>query len=222
MGCPRKARRIHAYSAFGLSVLFALVAAASFGNFAATSQTRAQQASPTALIPHDIDPPSTNGPLGYATDFDLFVLEDAVLTAGVVSGRVAVGGDASLRWSDDRHPRARPDQSRPHPGVARPARFPRCRWPPDFPCGTGRQRKYFLRYLSTGRYRRRFRTRQREYVGITRRPLVSISRRPRPLLTALSARVAQLPANGTIRSENDVTTLSGTEQRPQCFFGLGR
>jgi choice-of-anchor A domain-containing protein len=55
-----------------------------------------RQATPNGVTPHEVTLPNQSGPLAAATDFNVFVLEDAVFSTGFVGGRVAIGDDATI------------------------------------------------------------------------------------------------------------------------------
>src|SRR5262245_43296994 len=79
----------------GVYLLALATVAALFGAFSSSAST-ALQTTPGDASQHDVTPPALSGLLGLATDFHVFVLEDALLSTGFVEGRVAVGDDATI------------------------------------------------------------------------------------------------------------------------------
>jgi choice-of-anchor A domain-containing protein len=183
----------------------------------ATSIARAPHVASHSLQPaHNVTPPDTSGPLGFATDFDLFVLEDADLTAGVVGGRVAVGGDAAIDGGtigalvpDPSNPDQIPDSHghRDSLIVGGHLEFHTGRVAKgNISCGICEPQN-IGDVFDAGSGNTWFET---PPVGVDFAQAATV-------LTSLSTAIAQLSANGTVQDNQGVVTLTGTDRNLNIF-----
>jgi choice-of-anchor A domain-containing protein len=203
----------------GVYFLALAVVVALFGTISSNAAP-ARQATPEGVTPHDVTPPDISGPLGQATDFNVFVFNDAVLTIGAVAGRVAVGDDAFIDGASIGHledttigsnvldeSQGRRDSLIVGGHLAfRAGRLSKGNVTCD-DCDETTIGDIF----DPGTVNTWFET---SPVGID-------FDTAQTALTALSERIGQQPANGTVRVEQSVVTFSGTDNDLNLFSVAG-